>query len=133
MGHSPLTPQQVAQSLALLGLSVQDLQGVRRYASVDEANAKLDELKQRAKKAYRQQVKVLHPDQNGGDADKTEQFKALTAVMADLEALKVAPPPVQMRIVQMGSPFTGTAATSIGGFGFGGFGHVTFVVQTRKL
>lgn len=55
----------------------------------DEAATELDELKRRAHKAYRHLVKRLHPDVNGGNAEKTSEFIAVTDLVKKIERLEL--------------------------------------------
>lgn len=72
--------------LALLGLTPDDFARLEMMPQA-EGTEQLDQLKLRAKQAFRKQALVLHPDQTGNDPAKTTQFKALVAVMRTIEQL----------------------------------------------
>lgn len=48
----------------------------------------LDALKTKAKKGYARLAFELHPDKTGNDPEKTAQFRLLTEVRADIDALE---------------------------------------------
>lgn len=76
--------------MELLGLSPACFLRVRMAASSDEAAVLLQDLKDRARKAYKKQAVLLHPDRNNGDADKTSTLVGLNALIARIEKLHVA-------------------------------------------
>jgi hypothetical protein len=86
-----------------------------------EANAKLDELRKRARRNYRKWAHQLHPDKAGDDPAKDHELKCLSAVYNDLKSLEVnARPRPQPRPRPQGVTIV------VGGFGgFGGFGGST--------
>ncbi len=116
MSRPQLNDQQILQALGLLGISPMEFQNVRRSTSVEEANKKLDDLRDRAKKAFRQQAVKLHPDVNGGDPVKTEQFKLLNTFLAEIANLKVVARPMPMpRPMPMHPMYASTSSTTTGG------------------
>jgi hypothetical protein len=72
--------------LALLGLTEDDFAHLATLASA-EGPQQLDQLKCRAKQAFRKRALVLHPDQTGNDPAKTAQFKSLVSLMQAIDAL----------------------------------------------
>jgi hypothetical protein len=92
-----LTIEQIRECQGLLGITPQQIQESLRGAhSQTEAEARLKELKDRARKTFRQLSKELHPDVTP-DPDKHEKFKRLALVIEDFESLNVTyrtqPPP----------------------------------------
>lgn len=79
-----MTDLEISAGLKLLGLTQEDFRAV-----VGGDEAALNDLKLRAKKSYHRVSLELHPDMNGGDPEKTEQFRILAAVMHEIEAMTV--------------------------------------------
>ena len=86
---------QLKWCLARLGVTPGDFENARRLPSLAQAEEALSHIKTTAKRQYRQASRELHPDLNGNDPEKTEQFKVLTHVMEQIEKLKIQPPQPQ--------------------------------------
>lgn len=86
--------QKIDQCLRELGVTPGALAAIRGAANFDDATAKLAALKQMVKTNFKRLALELHPDRNGGDAAKTELFKALVQVQKDVDVLEIrrAPP-----------------------------------------
>lgn len=61
---------------------------MRRGATYVARKKALVELRTRAKRSYKQAALKLHPDVNGGDAAKTEDFRLLNLFMEELEKME---------------------------------------------
>lgn len=72
-----------------MGLSPKDFDHVRASRTPNEASQRLESLKDRFKVAFRKMIPILHPDRNGGDPTKTEQFRLLLEFSAALDRLQV--------------------------------------------
>ncbi len=85
-----------------------------RMIPFPEAVRKLESIKVEARKLYKQLAFKWHPDRNPDDPNVEDQFKALGAVLADLEKLRIQPPvqPPMMRFVYypQASPFGSSIA-----------------------
>jgi len=82
-------PPELQDALELLGISAQDLELLRNAASNEEAEGIRAVLLRQAKAKQRKAAKVLHPDVNCGDADKTQAFVDICAAIEYLETLEV--------------------------------------------
>jgi len=107
------TNLQLALAFSQLGISPEDFIRIKRAPTHDRACRLIEALKARAKVAYRRAALELHPDRNGGDRAKTEQFKLLATIYAEIE--KMQPPPsrrVQVFGFGLGDPLTAENLTS---------------------
>ena len=75
-----MTDKQLKQAMSLLGLTPEDFW--------DVTPAALRDLQKRAKLAYKDVVLQYHPDKTGGDPKKTEIFRHVTDVLAEISDLK---------------------------------------------
>ena len=82
-----LTDAEITEALRLLNLTAADLSALR--------SGQLDELKLKAKKHYKKAATSLHPDVNGGDAEKSAAFVLLSTFMR--EFLGMQPPLISCR------------------------------------
>ena len=81
--------------LGMLGLCPADFTHIRRLP-FSRAKEALGVLKERAKKAFRKLAPELHPDRNGGNAQKTELFKKLNQLVREIDGLGItSSPPLQ--------------------------------------
>lgn len=86
--------------LGMLGLCPADFTHIRRLP-FSRAKEALDVLKERARRAFRKLAPELHPDRNGGDAQRTELFKKLNQLVQEIDSLGItSSPPLQ----QNGAP-----------------------------
>lgn len=108
------------QALHVIGINMaSEVHLIRSAPTPDEARKRLENLKERARKALRQHAKTLHPDCNGGDEGKTRMFIAIgkaVDALCKLE-LRVQPPPQMRRPIHVqvfyGQPFgTYTSSTT---------------------
>lgn len=106
-----MTQEEELQLLAMLGLCPADFQRVTRMPTYERGLEELDALKDRARRAFRKASLQLHPDQNGGDAEKTAQFMKLNEFVQKLYNLKLRPPAAPP-IIQGFSTSIGTGATN---------------------
>jgi hypothetical protein len=115
-------------SLKDLGVNFpEDFQALQR-SPLEQAKEKLVQLKERVKTNYRRLIKELHPDQNGGDEEKTKRFKAITYEYNELCKLEVHPPRPMPAMMPMGIPFWNGTSSATTGTGTGATFHV-FIVQ----
>lgn len=89
---APIDQAKVLQAVEALGITVADVEGIRR-SPFPQAQTMLQALKDRAKKNYKKLAFELHPDRTNNDPVKTDLFKVLGQVLADIEKLQVRPPP----------------------------------------
>ena len=126
-----LTDAQVIEGMTRLGVTPQDFRVLQTAPTLDAANKMLDELKVRVKKSFRRAAMELHPDKNGGDEAKTEEFKRLSALVDEVDKLKMyaAPPPRMpfavpgvrvVRVTYGGSSTASTTSTTTSGV-YGGW------------
>lgn len=108
-----MTQEEELHLLALLGFCPADFQRVTRMPSYEQGVAELDALKMRVRKAFRKVSLQLHPDQNGGDAEKTALFLKLNGFVEKIEKLQLQPPAPPRMMVHPGfnMTVTGTATT----------------------
>jgi DnaJ domain len=92
---SPLTPFEYQTAYKALGVTESELQAIEA-APYLEGEALLKKLKERIRKTYRYLAKELHPDVNGGDAEKTALFNIVTRVSKELAKRTPKPPPPGM-------------------------------------
>jgi hypothetical protein len=84
--------QRLEKGLQALGVTPEDFNTVQRQPTYELACAKLEEVKEKVRKAYKRLAFELHPDRTGNDIEKTELFKAVGQVKADIESLNINPP-----------------------------------------
>lgn len=89
---SHIDPTALQQAFVDLGIHPNDLRALLTLPLAAARNA-LAELKERARRNFRQRALELHPDRNGGDVARTERFKAMSAVRDDLERVEIQPIP----------------------------------------
>lgn len=95
---SPIPPHDVQRALTALGVVPQDFETIRRVP-FQQAQLLLQELKTKAKRAYKRLALELHPDRTAGDEAKASLFVLLGRVLEELEKTEVrppAPPPAMM-------------------------------------
>jgi len=80
----------VFQLLARLGVTAADLSRIQGAPYPASARL-LAELKARVGAAWKKLAFELHPDRNGGSAEKTELFKQLVQVVSNFNKLNVEP------------------------------------------
>jgi len=89
---APMDQTKVLEALRQLGINPQEIQALR-FAPYPRAQDMLAALKDRARKAYKRLALELHPDRTGNDPVKTDRFKLVGQVIADLDKLQIQPPP----------------------------------------
>ena len=96
-----LTDTQVLRAMQLLGLRREDFHAVQTAPSFEVAQQRLEELKLRAKKAFKRCAMDLHPDRTNGDPAKTEDFKLVSSAVDEIDKLVMQrpQPQPQMRVV----------------------------------
>lgn len=85
-----LSPQEFADGLLALGVTPHSLAAVRHAESEEQALERLDALKTRARRAFRDAALQCHPDMTGGDNTKTARFRWLRETLDQFELTKVA-------------------------------------------
>lgn len=75
-----------------LGLTPADFQAVRLARTREDAEARFSVLKEKIRVGFRRLSFELHPDRTGNDPEKTERFKQLIELKAELDKLQL---PVQ--------------------------------------
>ena len=88
----------LAQAMAVLGLSPTDFMAVEQAAPW-EGPALVREIQARARRAYKRAVLTLHPDKNGGDAEKTDLFRDVTEVLSEIDELRYIPRRTAAKII----------------------------------
>ena len=83
--------QLILLAMEALGVLPQHMQKIQRMP-YPQAVRGLEALKAEARKRYKRAAFEWHPDRNQDDPDAEAKFKALGAVLADLEKLRVQPP-----------------------------------------
>lgn len=85
-----MTDEEIIRCLELLGIPPQEflVMGQGTYAERMKA---LDDLRTRARRAFKRAAHGLHPDKTGGDDEKTEELYLLNRFMSELSA--IFPPP----------------------------------------
>lgn len=85
------TKAEVEQLLRDMGLSMTDFSAVDQAPSLEEAHRQFAALKEKIKRGFNKMALELHPDRTGNDPVKTERFKLLLSLKADLDKLQVNP------------------------------------------
>lgn len=80
---------------AEMGVTEQRVMAIQAAPSFKESKVRLGALKADAKAAYKKLAFQYHPDRNPGDAAAEAKFKALGAVLKEIEKLEVQPPTPQ--------------------------------------
>jgi len=108
------TPQQLQEAFGHLQVSPRDFLAIRQAQSLQAAQERLAELKERVKRRWKQLAFELHPDRTEGDEAKEKLFKLLSQVVKQFAEVKVTPPPrrVPFRRVVMQQPITWTTNSS---------------------
>lgn len=88
---SQIPPQEVQRALAVLGVTPQDVETIRRVP-FPQARTLLQELKAKARRNYKRQALELHPDRTQGDETKAALFVLLGRVLEELDKTEVHPP-----------------------------------------
>lgn len=95
----PEDRQRIERGLRALGISSGDFQAIRTATTLEVAQATLEAVKVKVRKAYKKLALDLHPDRTNGDPEKTDLFRVVTSVKNDIEALTIdralPPPPPQ--------------------------------------
>jgi hypothetical protein len=91
---SPIPLQDAQRALQALGVLDLDIVSIQR-APFPQAQTLLEELKLKAKRAYKRLALELHPDHTGGDQEKQAFFVLLGRVLAEFEKVTVHPPAPQ--------------------------------------
>jgi hypothetical protein len=84
-----MTDVELCEAMELLGVSAQDITGVKHAPMLEQAQVELERLQARATQNLKKAAKFLHPDVNGGDAEKTRIFKNLVQVAQDLAKTEI--------------------------------------------
>lgn len=93
-----IPPDVARRALQALEVTDQKIETIRRVP-FEQAQVLLAELKANARRVYKRLAIQLHPDQTGGDQDKTDLFVLLGQVLAELEKTTVAPPRPQPQAI----------------------------------
>ncbi len=96
------------EALRELGVRLpEDLDAVRHAPSFEAGQAKLAELKERARRNFKHLAFELHPDRTGGDPEKTERFKRIAQAHGEVEKLQLQrrPPVQQVFVMHQYMPF----------------------------
>jgi hypothetical protein len=75
----------------LLGVTDGALEHVGNASSIDEARARLEQLKHKVHRSYRRLALKLHPDRGGNEAKFQRLGTALTALRQYLDAVDLKP------------------------------------------
>lgn len=102
---APMDQTKVLEALRQLGINPQEIQALR-FAPYPRAQDMLAALKDRARKTYKRLALELHPDRTGNDPVKTDLFKLVGQVLADLDKLQIQPPPPPVAHIQYTVPIT---------------------------
>lgn len=117
-----VTPMDAAErasieaGLLALGVTPNDFNAVRVEPSFEGATAALERVKEKVRKAYKKLAFELHPDRTGNDPAKTELFKAVSKIRAEIDALTIERGPLPVP-VPVGIPVI------IIQYGYGGVGR----------
>jgi hypothetical protein len=84
-----LSDEQIQKAMSLLEVDPTRLLEVRRMRSAEVASASLKALQTDIRKRFKKLALKLHPDVNGGDAEKTETFKLLSGFVDEIDKLRV--------------------------------------------
>jgi len=85
-----------------LGVNIpHDIDAIRRSATYEAAQQALIELKKRVNENFRRLAKDLHPDLNGGDANKTAWFTLISRMKAEIDRVQLPPPPPPRPVLTM--------------------------------
>lgn len=76
-----------------MGLQPEDFSAIGEARDREEAVQRFLVLKGKFKTGFKRMVLILHPDQNGGDLEKTTQFHLLMAIAKEFDGLRIKPPP----------------------------------------
>lgn len=104
-----MTLEEELELLAMLGLCQADFKNVTRMPSYEQGLKELENLKSRCRKGLRKAALQLHPDQNGGDPEKTALFSKLANFVKRIEGLQLQQQPPPMPVFP-GFNVTGTTA-----------------------
>ena len=115
-----LTDSELDEVMCVLGLDARDFMAVRGAGSIEEAVGVLRVLKDKARRGFRKAALHLHPDHNGGDAEKTALFIRAKSVVDHIEGMRVRerPRPVPVQRVRRSVVFRqsgGVVFASTGG------------------
>lgn len=110
---STIDQAKAQRALNALGVTPHAFEAIRR-APFPAAKQMLAQLKDGAKRNYRQLALACHPDRTGGDEAKEDLFKLVSQVWEDLQKLEVRPPAPQpvMRVVYVQQGFVQSATTT---------------------
>ena len=86
--------QLILEVMTALGAAPDRIQQIQRMPSFQLAVQALEDIKTKARKRYKRLAFQWHPDRNQGDEAAEARFKALGSVLADLEKLRLQPPPM---------------------------------------
>lgn len=117
-----LSPEVMFAGLQRLGVHQGFFHAVQTARTLDAAMELLRGAQATAKKEFRKLAMELHPDRNGGDQQKTEEFMHLTEVLRQFEDLTIQPmqavqPRVVIRFYNGGPSVTSTSASTTAGWG----------------
>lgn len=87
-----------------MGLQLEDFSAVGEARTREEAIQRFTDLKAKFKSGFKRMISILHPDRNGGSAEKTAQFHLLMAVAKEFEELKIKPPQTVRYHTTFGGP-----------------------------
>ena len=79
----------VAKAAAALKLTEQDLNHCIQHPELSECQRRLEELKKRVKKSYREAALELHPDRTGGDEEKLQLFKTVSRLWEQIQKFEI--------------------------------------------
>lgn len=101
------------KGLSELGVGTRDFQEiVQRSNGFDDGAHRLAELKKKVRANFRRKALELHPDQNGGDQEKTELFMLVQKTMQVVDGLEIRRPRPRPQHVFAPNGWGGYAATS---------------------
>lgn len=101
-----LTDAQVLRAMFLLGLGQGDFQAVQTAPTFEEGVKRLDDLKARAKKAFKKAALDLHPDRTNNDPAKTEDFKLVSSAVDEIDKLVLHKPQPRPQVQYIRIHFT---------------------------
>lgn len=118
--------------LRLLGLSQQDFKHVRAEPTAADAQRALDDLKRKAKQAYRKLVFERHPDRGGDEAWYKQVMPQVEALLQQIQQLRLVSRPRAPTAFSAWPDLATTSATNTSTVTMDGAGFMNIRIVVRR-